>query len=543
MNRKYGSDSDAVLAPDKQEYERTTPREKVGWSLVFSLFLVALVTLAGNLYGNYLGLTNIGMLYLLPVVFASARLGAVPSIIVAIISVLSFDIYFVPPVLRLAVNDVRYLITFAVFMVVAFTTGNMADRLRLRMREALHRETRTRALYDLARELTAVTDLGLLAGKVVSYISDTTDAEVVLYLPQENSRLGIVSASRAFSDLVLGPTELNAAEWSFRHSHRSGVGTDTLPGAKGFYLPVKSEEKIFGVLGVKPVKQFFTPEQINILDALAGLTALAMARLELAAETQKINTLEESERLRAALFNSISHDMKTPLASILGAVSSLVDDGDLYNADQKASLLMSIRRGALRMNRVVINLLDMARLESGYMRLHTDWCDIQDIIGVTLRENRDILQDHYVKVEIPETIRLIKVDYGLIEQVLTNLLHNAVKYSPAQSEVLVRVVEEKDKLMVSVTDQGKGIAAADEERIFDKFYRLQSPGNVSGSGLGLSICRGIIEAHGGRIWARSGSDEGATLNFTLPIDEAAPRSGENDIEGGFNDNGSEDTGY
>jgi len=524
--------------PPTNDHKITPPRKNIGWPLMLSLVLVSLVTLIGNLYGNYLGLTNIGMLYLLPVVFASARLGVTPSIIVALISVLLFDIFFVPPVLRLAVYDARHLITFAVFMVVAFTTGNMADRLRLRMREAIYRESRTKALYDLAKGLSAVTELDLLASKVVSHISETTDSQVVLYLPQEDGQLRIIAASTAFSDLAAGPSELNAAKWSFRNSHRSGLGTDTLPNAKGFYLPVKTEEKIFGVLGVKPVKNFFTAEQINILDALSGLAALAIARLELAAETHKIITLKDSERLRAALFNSISHDMKTPLASILGAVTSLVDDGDLYDTNQTTALLMSIRRGALRMNRVVSNLLDMARLESGYMRLHTDWCDIQDIIGVTLRENREMLSDHLVKVELPESIRLIKVDYALVEQVLTNLLHNAVKNSPVHSEILVRVLEKQDQLMVSIIDQGKGIAKADEEQIFEKFYRLQSAGNVSGTGLGLSICRGIIEAHGGRIWAKSRPGGGAVLNFTLPVDEDSPRSGENEQEGGIIDNGS-----
>ncbi len=522
--------------PSAKENEVSPLREKVGWSLALSLLLVVLVTLTGKLYGDYLGLTNIGMLYLLPVVFASARLGVLPSIIVALTSVLVFDIAFVPPVLRLAVNDARYLITFVVFMVVALTTGSMADRLRLRMKDAIHRETRTKALYDLARGLSAVTDLGLLANKVVSHISDTSDAEVVLYLPEENGQLKIVAASNALSDLVLEPNESNVAEWSFRHSHRSGLGTDTLAEAKGFYLPVKTEEKILGVLGVKPAKQFFTPEQINILDALADLAALAITRLELAARANNIKTLEESERLRAALFNSISHDMKTPLASILGAVSSLVDDGDLYNPDQKTALLSSIRHGALRMNRVVCNLLDMARLESGFMRLHTDWCDIQDIIGVALRENREILQDHCVKVEIPEVISLIKADYALIEQVLTNLLHNAVKYSPAHSEISVIVAEEQNELMVSVADQGNGIATTDEERIFEKFYRTQSTNNVSGTGLGLSICQGIIEAHGGRIWASSRPGGGAMLIFALPVLNEAPRSGDNELEGGF-DNG------
>lgn len=513
------------VEPEPVITEETLPHRNVGWSWVFTLFLTAVVTLLGNLYGNYLGLTNIGMMYLLPVVYTSARLGTIPSAIIALINVFLLDVFFVPPIMHLTVYDIRYLITFAVFMIVAFTTGNIADRLRLRMREAIYRETRTKALYDLARRLSAVSDLKLLGTEVVSHISNAMDAEIVLYLSDETGSPRIVTASKAFSDLVQGPNELNAAEWSFRHSQRSGLGTDTIPGAKGFYIPVKTEEKIFGVLGIKPTRQFFTAEQINILEALAGLTALAVARLELAAETQRVSTLEDSERLRAALLNSVSHDMKTPLASILGAVTSLVDDDDVYDSDQKAALLLGIRRGALRMTRLINNLLNLARLESGYMRLHPDWCDIQDIIGVAIRDNQDILQEHQVKVDIADNIRLIKADYGLIEQVFTNLLHNAVKYSPVQSTILIEVVEEKSGLKVSVLDNGIGIAPPDLEKIFEKFYRLQSPQNVSGTGLGLSICRGIIEAHGGRIWAENRPGGGSEFIFTLPFDETSRPAG------------------
>lgn len=500
----------------------TLPRQRVLWILAFSFCLVVVITFIGKLYGTYIGLTNIGMLYLLPVVFASASLGLLPSVAVAVVSVVLFDMLFVPPVFRLAVDDARYLITFAVFMVVALTTGNMADRLRLRMREAIYRETITKALYDLAKGLTAVTDLGLLADKVVSHISQTVDSEVVMYLPEDNGELKIVAASNQAGDLVTHLSEAEAADWSYRNSGRSGLGTDNLPLAIGFYLPVKTEEKSFGVLGVKPKKPL-SLEQIDVLEACAGLAALGISRLQLAEEAQNIRTLEERERLSTALFNSVSHDMKTPLASILGAVSSLVDDGDLYNTEQKASLLTSIRRGALRMNRVVNNLLDMARLEAGYLHLNLDWCDIQDLIGVTLRENREILSDHIVRVEIPEATRLIRVDHALIEQVLTNLLYNAAKYSPAQSEIMVSVEEEPECIQISVIDKGNGIAPGDEERVFQKFYRLESPGNVAGTGLGLSICRGIIEAHGGRIWAKNRPGGGTIINLTLPIDDTAPR--------------------
>lgn len=498
--------------------------EKSGWSLFLSLAMVALITFLGQLYGDYLGITNIGMLYLLPVVFASARLGVVQSIIVALSGVLCLDIFFVPPVLHLTVKDPRHLITFIVFMVVAYTTGNMADMLRYRMGEAINRENRTRTLYELARGLSAVADHELLARKVVSQISETMEAEVALYLPGSGGEIRTAAASNALSDLVLGTNDLCAAQWTFTNSRRSGLGTNTVAGAKGYHVPVKTDDKTLGVLAVKPSRELFKKDQIDLLEALAGLSALAIVRLELAAEAQEKKTLEASERLRAALFNSISHEMKTPLASIQGAVSSLLDDEDLYDLNQKAALLNSIKQGALRMSRVVNNLLDMARLEGGYMKLNTDWFDIQDIIGVTLRENREVLRDHQVKIEVPDKTRLIRVDYGLIEQVLTNLLHNAVKYSPEDSQIEVQVSEINQELLVVVADQGTGIANGDEERIFDKFYRLQSPGNVSGTGLGLSICRGIIEAHGGKIWAKKRPGGGSQLHFTLPIEETGEAS-------------------
>jgi len=493
-------------------------RQKSFWGLLLAALLLALVTILGKYYGHYLGLTNIGMLYLLPVVFAAAVLGLAPSIAVAVVSVVLFDVLFVPPVFRLAVDDARYLISFAVFIVVAWTTGSMADNLRLRMREAINRESRTKDLYDLAKGLSALADIKLLADMVVQHIATTLNADVVMCLPKNGNGLTIIAASNTLGALVAEAYKADAAEWSFSHSQRCGEGTEHLPRAFGVYFPIKTEEQTLGVLGIKANHEL-TPEQVDVVEASAGLAALGVLRLRLAEEAQNIKTLEERERLSTALFNSVSHDMKTPLASILGAVSSLVDDNDLYNAEQKSALLSSIKRGALRMNRVVSNLLDMARLESGYLHLNQDWYDIQDIIGVTLRENKEILQDHLVRVIIPEKTGLIKVDFALIEQVLTNLLHNAVKYSPPSSEITVQVEEGSDEFRISVTDQGNGIAPGDEQMIFEKFYRLQSPGNVSGTGLGLSICRGIVEAHGGKIWAETPWQHGTVITFTLPIGE------------------------
>jgi len=519
---------------------RGFPNKKSCWVLAGTVSLVAIVTILGKLYGHYLGLTNIGMLYLLPVVLASALLGLAPSIVIAITSVVIFDVLFVPPVFRLAVDDARYLITFTVFMVVAWTTGNMSDRLRLRMKEAINRESRTKALYDLAKGLSALADIKLLANKVVEHIAETINADVVMYLPEKNGNLKMIAANNALGALAAEAYK-EAAEWSFTHSRRCGAGTDALPRALGVCFPIKTEEQTLGVLGINSISQL-TAEQIDIIEASAGLAALGVLRLQLADEAQTIKALEDRERLSTALFNSVSHDMKTPLASILGAVSSMVDEADLYSEEQKSALLSSIKRGALRMNRVVNNLLDMARLESGYLHLNRDWCDFQDIIGVTLRENQEILRDQQVRIEIPERTGLVRVDYALIEQVLTNLLYNAAKYSPPQSEILVRVEEDAGQLMVSVADQGNGIAEGDEEKIFEKFYRLQSPGNVSGTGLGLSICRGIIEAHSGRIWAKNNPNHGTIITFTLPIDDISPVSGEDGKEGGLIVNRGQNTG-
>lgn len=488
------------------------------WPVVFSLLLIVLVTLAGKQYGDYLGITNIGMLYLLPVILASVRAGVYPSVFIALVSVVCWDVFFVPPVLQLMVSDPRHLITFLVFLLVAYSTGNMTELLRCRAREAIQRESQTRVLYELARGLSAAAELSGLVQQVVNQTAMTMEAEAVLFMPDGSGTLDIAAANRSLLDLVSSPNDLLAAQWTYENRLPSGLSTSMFTGARGYHVPVQTEEKILGVLSVKPLNNVLEEEHRNLISALAGLSALAMVRLELAEEAQAVKTLEASERLQAALFNSISHDLKTPLTSIMGSVSSLIDDEVIYDAEQKATLLRGIRQSAERMNRFVSNLLDMARLESGYMKLNTEWSDLQDIIGVTLRENNDILREHIIKVEIPDQVPLIKLDYALIEQVLTNLLHNAVKYSPPQSEIRISVTVQPDSMSVAISDQGEGIRPGDQEAIFDKFYRLQSPHNVSGTGLGLSICRGIIEAHGGRIWALNRPEGGSQFYFTLPIE-------------------------
>lgn len=509
---------EAVASQTDEIPKKPIPQAR-GRSIILSFMMALLVTLAGLAFRDYLGLVNIAMLFLLPVLFASVRIGLCPAVLTATASVLLFDVFFVPPVMRLTVSDARYIITFAVFMIVAVSTGTIAERLRFKILDAVQREARTKSLYELARSLSAVTDVNDLARKVVEHVAQTFNSEAALYIPDESGQVKVIAANKATSDLVLGVNELAVAGWAFHHAQISGAGTDILPGAKGFYIPLKNEEKVLGVLGVRPVIHYFSPEQNELLLALSNLSALAIARLNLAMEAQEMRAIEQGERLRTALFNSISHDMKTPLSSILGAATTLLEDEEKYDRVQKLTLLTSIKKGALRMNRVVGNLLDMARLESGHINLQIDWHDIQDVIGVALRENSEVLQEHKIRVEIPQDTGLVKFDFTLIEQVLTNLLHNAAKFAPPKGEILVKANQTANELTVSVIDQGTGILPGDEERIFDKFYRLQSPMNVSGSGLGLSICRGIVEAHGGKIWANNYTGRGCEVSFSIPSDK------------------------
>ncbi len=493
--------------------------------LIAALLLIGLVTAVGKRWGDSIGLTNVLMLYMLPLIFASVRMGVKPSIFIALASVLCWDVFFVPPVLNLTVSDPRHLITFLVFILVAYTTGSMSERLRDQINEAVQRENRTRVLYETARGFSGVTDMNALVQQVVIQTAAALDAEAALFMPGPGGRLKAVAANRSLTDLASSPNDLLAAQWTFDNRQPSGRGTDMFTGARGYHVPVQTEDQVLGVLSAKPTDHWLQPEQTNLLQALAGLSALALVRLVLAEEAQEVKSLEASEKLRAALFNSISHDLKTPLTSILASVSSLVDDAAIYDQKQKATLLKGIKQGAERMYRFINNLLDMARLESGYLRLNADWYDLQDIIGVTLRENQEILSENTIQVEVPDDMPLITFDYALIEQVLTNLLHNAVKYSPPQTEIRICVTNSDGELKVAVADQGEGIPAGDEELIFDKFYRLQSPRNVSGTGLGLSICRGIIEAHGGRIWAVNLPGGGSQFNFTLPITAAVASQG------------------
>jgi two-component system sensor histidine kinase KdpD len=273
-----------------------------------------------------------------------------------------------------------------------------------------------------------------------------------------------------------------------------------------------------------------------LLEAFAGLAAVAVARIQLTEQARETQLLAESESLRTSLFNALSHDLRTPLASIIGSVTGLLEEGSVYTPDARRDLLQNIEQGATRMNRLINNLLDMARLESGMLQLHKEWCDIQDIIGVAVSRLDELLKSRPVEIKIQPDMPLLQADCVLIEQVLVNLLDNALKFSETGSEIVITASSDKKVAEVSVADKGLRIPAEDLERVFDKFYRLHSPRQVSGTGLGLAICKGIIEAHGGQIWASDNPAGGVIITFILPLADEAPGSIPEQGEGGSDGN-------
>lgn len=503
-------------APERRYRRGPSPGSYAGAAVA-----VLVVTAFGKVLHPAFDLANIELLYLLPVLISAVRWGRGPSILASLLGVLALDFFFVPPTLRFTIADLRYFLSFAIFLVVAIITGTMATRLKTQAENARRRENRLAALYSLSKKLAANTDAQEILGAVAKAVMEATDGEAVILMPDQGGQLGIRAVAPSLPGKWLDHNEQAVAKWVFDHGQMAGWGTETLAGAEGLYLPMKTQEKILGVLGVRlgHPKRYLSPERQRLLEAFSSLAAMAILRLQLAAEAEQARCLAASEQLRTALFNSISHDLRTPLASITAAVTGLLEGGEIYQSEAREALLQTIKDGARRMNRLVSNLLDKARLESGMLKLNREWCDIQDIVGVVLDQLQETLEDHPVEVDIPPELPLVKADFSLIEQVLTNLLENASKYSPPGTGIALSVRQVGEELQVSVADRGCGIPDGDQERIFDPFYRLHLPHRVSGTGLGLSICKGIVEAHGGRIWAEPRSGGGAVFTFALPIDQ------------------------
>ncbi len=486
------------------------------------LMTMALVTILAGLVYPYLGLANVAMILILPILFSAVKWGTGPAVTAAVVCSLIFDYFYIPPVPGFIPADLPYLFSLVVFIIVALLTGTLSGRLQQQVISSRQREKRMAALYSLSRDIAAVSDINPAMEIVARRVSETTDSQAAILLPDQNGKLELRAG--ASSQDFLNDSELAVARWAFERGEIAGKGTKTLNSAVGLYIPLRTEQYSQGVLCIKlDIKErYLQLEQRRLLEAFANLTALLVTRIKLAELAKESQLAAESERLRTALFDSLSHDLRTPLASIIGAVTSILEGEGFFSPEASHDLLQTIKHGALRMNRFVGNLLDMAKLESGLIRLNKDWCDIREIIGVAVRDMKDPLRGRPLKVEVSPDMPLVKVDFIVLEQVLVNLLDNAIKYSDTGSEICISASQDNKQVKVTVTDYGQGISDEDLDHIFDKFYRLKSPHQVSGTGLGLAICKGLIETHQGSIWASNNPRGGLDVSFILPLGEAIP---------------------
>ena len=485
---------------------------------VWTFLTIVLVTLIGKLISSPFDIANVTLLYLLPVLMSAVRWGRGPSLFASFLGVLAFDFFFVPPVFSLAVSDIKYIFTFAVFLLVGLVTGTMATRIRDELEKTKQREKRTLALYALSEKIASKADLGEILATFARTVAEAVDGRVSI-LAGEGDHVVRELASYPASAGVGDEKQKAVVRWVLEHGQGAGRGTDILREASELIFPIKADKKTLAALCVNlgQEKRPLSMEKKQLIEAFANLAAVAIIRLRLAEEAEQVQRLAESEKLHKAVLDSISHDLRTPLASITGAVTSLLAEGGSYDQEAKGILLDTIKEGAFRLNHFVANLLDMARLQSGSLKLRAEWHDIQDIVGVALREIHDVVEGHPVLVNIGPDLPLVKADFGLVEHVLINLLENAAKYAPGGSEIVVSARAAERMMLISVADRGPVIPVDEREHIFDKFHRGQRSKSISGSGLGLSICRGIVEAHGGMIWVDSPLERGNRFTFSLPL--------------------------
>jgi two-component system, OmpR family, sensor histidine kinase KdpD len=482
---------------------------------LMSISLVALATLLGVFVRGELEPTNLVMLYLMAVVLSAIILGRGPSLLAAIAGVLAFDFFLVPPYLTLAVNDTQYIITFVVFLVVSLVISSLTAQAREQAEAAIRRETQTSSLYNLGRDLTSATDLNHVLQIIITNIEQAFERKVAIFLP-EDGHLKLFSNSPGFQP---DENELAVAMWTYENHEPAGRGTDTLPAASIRCQPLRTSNGMVGVLGVRPSEKnnFLTPEQRQTLAAFTNQAALAIERALLAEQAQHAELLQATEKLQTALLNSISHDLRTPLVSITGALTSLDEQSEALTEENRRSLIQTAREEADRLNRLVGNLLSMTRIESGAIKLNLEPGDIQDVVGTALEQLGKRVADHLIQVSIPDDYPLVPMDFTLIVQVLVNVLENAAKYSRKESTIEIHADLQAGKARIQVADRGMGIPAGDLTHVFDKFYRVQRPESVGGTGLGLSISKGIVEIHHGSIYACEREGGGTIIMIELPL--------------------------
>ncbi len=484
-----------------------------------ALMLVVVTSVLGTVVDALLPVPDLEMLYLLAVMLAALRYGRAPAVFAALVSVLAYDFFLVAPRFTLAVADVRYVLTFAMMFAVGLVVSELTTRLRGAERFAVSREQRTASLYALTQALGAGEDMQAIAQVAARHAADEFQGIAILIVAE----LEAASAAPITwpSDAIVAPAHLSLAQWVATHGRGAGLGTDTLPGVAAVGVPLLSRGKALGALALVPrLAVPLLSEQKQYWEAFARQIAIALERVQLTAITRSAAIRIQTEEMRSTLLSAVSHDLRTPLATITGAATTLRDGGELTPA-VRHELLVAVCDEAERLERLVGDLLDMTRVEAGGLQLRHDIIPMEEMIGSALGRVRLKLGARHVTVVAPAGVTLVAVDPVLFEQVFINLLENAVKYTPANAHLIFTTSVANGQVSVVLEDDGPGLRPGDELHVFDKFYRGEHPG-IGGVGLGLAICQGILHAHGGTITAGNCGNGGARFEVRLPVATLPP---------------------
>jgi two-component system sensor histidine kinase KdpD len=497
---------------------------RANWTAYAGSFgFVVIACIAALILRQAFAVSNLALVFLVGVLGSAVNFGLWPSLFACLVSVLAFNFFFLPPLYTFTIADPENVVALFFFGVVAVIASNLMARLRAQAITARQRARITEELYLFSRKLAGAADLDEVLWASVYQIALLLRVRVVLLLP-EDGRLALKAGFPPEDQL--DEADLAAAQWCFEKNQAAGRGADTLPGAKRLFTPMRTGRGAVGVIGIDSDRAgvLLMPEESRLLDSLSDQAALAIERIYLAKDIAAARLAAETDRLRQALLTSISHDLRTPLASIIGSASSLATHGEELDPPVRLSLLKTIQEEAERLNRFIGNLLDMTRLESGAFAPRTSLADLSDLVGAALQRAQSILSDHTIEISLQPGLPMLALDVVLMEQVLFNLLDNAAKYALTGSKIAIRAHRDGDSVLLEVADEGEGIPQADCERIFDKFFRVHRTDRQRvGTGLGLAICRGFVEAMGGTISAANRADRsGAIFTLRLPVPAAQP---------------------